>query len=96
MLSNMRKEFKAMRWDPLCCDFGSIKMRFEENKAALRRKGINFATFDTMYRRAACENITECWLTTRKIERGELRDCSVVAAEDEAPVEEGVFVLPRF
>lgn len=76
LLLALRDKFKA-EWDPLQCNLPLIKQRFLEGRYLSR--DISLATFDTLYRRAACETITERWKETRAAERL-MRDSEAAAA----------------
>ena len=60
--------FTSKAWDPLCCSKDDIRERFREWESSSSRH-IDHASFNVLYRRAACEALTLGWKATRKAEK---------------------------
>jgi hypothetical protein len=66
---DLRNRFLSGDWDPLKCTSADIKRRFDERRGDFQQRKITIQDFDCLYRRAACETITETWKQTRTQER---------------------------
>ena len=71
LLRVLQKRFQSADWNPRQCSLLDIQNRFAEHKRELQKHGITAVAFDTLYRRTACESITEGWQETRAQEKGE-------------------------
>ena len=56
------KRFNEGLWDARSCSHSDVKQHFDDYVGL----GVDFPTFYTLYRRAACEFITTSWRQTRK------------------------------
>jgi hypothetical protein len=65
MLEHFRERFESKAWDSRDCSKSSIERCFREFDSSVT----DFATFNTLYRRAACEDITFNWESTRLEEK---------------------------
>jgi len=88
LLRDLRKKFQSGDWNPLRCKLDDIKRHFAEQRGDLGRRKISFYDFDCLYRRAACETITETWKETRAKEKGVAFPSAVNA---ETTIREGLF-----
>ena len=56
------KRFNEGLWDARSCSHSDVKQHFDDYVGL----GVDFPTFYTLYRRAACEFITTSWRQTRE------------------------------
>ena len=92
LLRELRKRFQKGRYDPLKCSLGNIKSCFDKHKVGLRLGRITLVVFGTLYRRAACEIITERWKETRADERA-AAEGAVVAPPFTTTTTQGLLLL---
>jgi ferredoxin len=87
LLCGLRKKFFSSYWDPRRCTLEEIKRRFAEHEGDLLERNISFHDFNSLYRRASCEAITECWKETRAKEKGDIAPSTTIR--------EGVCSFPK-